>query len=352
MQNLAPKKAAGQKLLLRALAGEVTPRVPFWLMRQAGRYLPEYRALRQKAGSFLSLCFNPAWAAEVTLHPIRRFDMDAAILFSDILVVPYALGQPLDFVEGEGPQLGEFQGVADQTFDAAAFDQKLQPVYETLCRVRSTLDNDKALIGFAGAPWTVACYMVQGRGGGGFEMTKKFAAEHPEKFDRLIALLAEATSHYLVQQVKNGADTVQIFDSWAGLLQGAHFERWVIQPTRKIVTHLRKSCPGVAVTGFPRGAGGLYADYVEKSGVDCVALDQSLSLQNAVQSFGGKVVLQGNLDPALLLAGGAALTESVQRILRTVQKTPFVFNLGHGVIKETAPEHVAQLAQLVREHRR
>lgn len=352
MQNAPLKKPVEKKLLLQALKGEVTERIPFWLMRQAGRYLPEYRALRQKAGSFLDLCFHPEWAAEVTLQPIRRFGMDAAILFSDILVVPYALGQALDFAEGEGPKLGGLQDIADREFDSAAFDRKLQPVYETLRRVREGLEPDKALIGFAGAPWTVACYMVQGQGGNNFLATQKFAFGNPAAFDKLIAALVEATAHYLISQIRHGADTVQIFDSWAGLLPPPYFERWVIEPTRQIVARIRESCPGVPVTGFPRQAGDFYADYVEKSGVDCVGIDQDFSLEDAVRRFGGKSVLQGNLDPASLLAGGSLLEDGVRRILQAARATPFVFNLGHGVIKETPPEHVALLSKLVGEHRR
>jgi len=349
----SPEKKPDEKLLLRALAGEATAQVPFWLMRQAGRYLPEYRELRRQAGSFLDLCFNPVFATEVTLQPLRRFDMDAAILFSDILVVPYALGQALDFVEGEGPKLGAFGGVQDfETVDFGAFDQKLEPVHETVRRVRNALPPDKALIGFAGAPWTVACYMVQGQGGGEFPATKKFAFENPATFDRLVDTLVAATSRYLLEQIRNGADAVQIFDSWAGLLPEPFFERWVIKPARKIVAHIHKAYPGFPVIGFPREAGILYSRYAEESGVCCVGLDQRFPLEKAVREFGRAVALQGNLDPELLLAGGAALEKGVRHILRAAGQTPFVFNLGHGVIKETPPEHISQLAAIIREYRR
>jgi len=347
------EKLPEEKLLLRALAGEATPYVPFWLMRQAGRYLPEYRELRKKAGSFLDLCFNPELAAEVTLQPLRRFDMDAAILFSDILVIPYALGQKLDFAEGEGPRLGAFPGPKDfHEFDISAFDKKLQPVYETVSRVRKDLDPDKALIGFAGAPWTVACYMIQGQGDSEFTAVKKFAFGNPAGFDKLINALVEATSRYLIEQIRHGADTVQIFDSWAGLLPDHYFERWVIAPTRRIVDNIHKVFPGFPVIGFPRRAGQLYQPYAEKSGVNCVGLDQYFPLKEAVHSFGRKVALQGNLDPVLLLTGGKPLESALHYILKSAENAPFIFNLGHGVIKETPLEHIEQLAKIIKTYQR
>ena len=273
----APKET---KKILRSLKGEVTARVPFWLMRQAGRYLPEYRATRQQAGSFLNLCFNPELASEVTLQPIRRFGMDAAIIFSDILVVPHALGQALDFVEGEGPKLTALhsaQDISKLNFDA--FDQKLAPVYDALRRTRAALEPDKALIGFAGAPWTLACYMLQGYGDGEFAAAKKFAYTDPFNFDRLIDILTEATTRYLLKQIESGADTVQLFDSWAGLLPHHYFKRWVIAPAQKIVEQIRKKYPDTPVIGFPRGAGVLYSNYVDKTGVQGVGIDTQTSLQ-------------------------------------------------------------------------
>lgn len=348
----APKKEIQEKRFLQALAGQATPQVPFWLMRQAGRYLPEYRALRGQAGSFLNLCFNPEFAAEVTLQPLRRFDMDAAILFSDILVVPYALGQALDFVEGEGPKLGAFAGAAAfAEIDFDAFDKKLQPVYETVRRVRAALAPEKALIGFAGAPWTVACYMIQGHGGGEFKATLTFAKEKPQEFDRLIDTLAGVTAHYLIRQIKSGADAVQLFDSWAGLLKGDDFARWVTNPAAKIVALVKKSCPGTLLIGFPREAGALYKDYAAATGFDGIGIDQSFSVKEAVGAFGGKAV-QGNLDPVLLLEGGREMEDNILRILRDAGDAPFIFNLGHGVIKETPPEHVAKLSEIVKGYRR
>ena len=339
-----------KKLLIRALEREPTTEVPFWLMRQAGRYLPEYQALRRKAGSFLNLCFNPDMAAAVTLQPIERFDMDAAILFSDILVVPHALGQKLDFVEGEGPQLAPFKKINE--IDYAAFDEKLAPVYETIRTIKKSLADDKALIGFAGAPWTIACYMVQGRGDGAFNSVKEFAYNNAADFDQLIEKLVEATSRYLIEQIKSGVDVIQIFDSWAGLLPEPYFARWVIIPTQNIVSNIHRIYPGFPVIGFPRRAGTSYPAYAEGTGVSCVGLDQDYPLDQAICSFGSKVALQGNLDPAALLAGGRTLEGEIKRILATAGKAPFIFNLGHGVIKETPPEHVEQLAKILKSHRR
>lgn len=344
---------SNDKLMLQALRGETTPRIPFWLMRQAGRYLPEYRDLRKTAGSFLDLCFTPDFAVEVTLQPLRRFDMDAAILFSDILVVPYALGQALSFVEGEGPRLGAFKTADDFKFiDSSLFDQKLSPVYETIRRLRTELAPDKTLIGFAGAPWTIACYMIQGYGDGAFAVVKKFASENTDAFQQLIDTLVTATAHYLIQQIKNGVDTVQIFDSWAGLVPDADFDRWVIQPTRAIVQLIRKEYPLCPIIGFPRGAGARYKAYAAATGVNAVGLDQSVNIKEAVASFGDKVALQGNLDPEILLRGGAEMEKEIVEILQTAGNNPFIFNLGHGVIKETPPQNVARLSELVLNFRR
>jgi uroporphyrinogen decarboxylase len=336
-------------LLIRALEGQYTESVPFWLMRQAGRYLPEYRALRAKAGSFLDLCFTPEMAATVTLQPLERFDMDAAILFSDILVVPHALGQKLTFAEGEGPRLDPVTEIGAIDFDA--FDKKLSPVYATIREVKSRLAEGKALIGFAGAPWTVACYMVQGRGDGEFATVKEFAFKNPDAFGAMIDRLVEATSHYLIRQIEAGADAVQIFDSWAGLLPEPWFGRWVIVPTQNIVRNVHAAYPGFPIIGFPRRAGMFYKDYAEQTGVSCVGLDQYCPLDKALALFGNMPV-QGNLDPVALLAGGKTLEGEVKRILAEAGKNPFIFNLGHGIIKETPPDHVALLARLVKEHQR
>lgn len=329
--------------ILRRLNGEAGEEVPFWLMRQAGRYLPEYRGLRKKAGSFLDLCYNPDMAAEVTLQPIDRFGMDAAIIFSDILVIPHALGQKLDFQEGEGPVLGPLV-MEELSYDA----QKLAPVYEAIRKTRQRLSPEKTLIGFAGAPWTVACYMVDGRGGGDFQKTKIFAYAQPEKFDGLVNTLVDAITQHLADQVRAGADTVQIFDSWAGLLPEPYFTRWVIKPAKEIRSRLQKTFPGLPVIGFPRGAGMLYSDYANNTGMDAVSLDTQTPVAWAKEKFKKEICLQGNLDPVLLLTGGKAMEQAVLDILKAAEGRPFVFNLGHGIIKETPPEHVAQLAKIIR----
>jgi uroporphyrinogen decarboxylase len=342
-----PKAEKAASPLLAALRGELTPDVPFWLMRQAGRYLPEYRELRARAGSFLKLCYNPAFAAEVTLQPLRRFDMDAAILFSDILVVPQALGQQLDFVEGEGPKLGPL------AIETLRYNPEvLSPMYETLRLVRNELPAEKALIGFAGAPWTLACYMVQGFGDGAFEKVKTYAFNNQEAFDSLINTLTEVTIDYLSSQLTHGADVVQLFDSWSGLLPEPYFMRWAVEPARRIAAAVRHRHPGALLIGFPRGAGALYPRYAVGSGMDGIGLDQHLPIGQAVSDLSQVACLQGNLDPEALLAGGDALRRGVEKILDAVRERPFIFNLGHGVIKETPPEHVAELGRLVRDFRR
>lgn len=336
----------GTPMILQALQGCVTPQVPFWLMRQAGRYLPEYRALRAEAGSFLDLCYNPAHAAEVTLQPVRRFDMDAAIVFSDILVVPHALGQDLRFAEGEGPRLAPVRDVqALQNLGREKFDTLLAPVYETLSRVRGELAADKALIGFAGAPWTVACYMVEGRGGD-FSHARRIAAEQPEFFQQLIDIVTDATAAYLLRQIAAGAECLQIFDSWAGLCDD--FDRWVVNPTKKIVDVIHAAHPAVPVIGFPRGAGDRHAAYVAQTGVTALGIDQSAQMKTVRASVGADICLQGNLSPETLLAGGVQMRDETLAILDAMRGTPFVFNLGHGIIKETPPEHVAELAAIIK----
>lgn len=335
------------KPIIRALQGCVDARVPFWFMRQAGRYLPEYRILRQKAGSFLNLCFTPEMAAEVTLQPLRRFDMDAAILFSDILVIPLALGQELDFVEGEGPKLGPLD------IDKLTYSEtKIEPIYETLKIVRSQLEPKKTLIGFAGAPWTVACYMVEGQGTGHFSKTLAFAKENEEVFDRLINKVADATVRYLSSQIQSGAEALQIFDSWAGLLPADKFQRWVIDPTKRIRSALKHSFPEIPVIGFPRGAQGLYADYAHETCMDCIGLDTGVSMEWVAREIPPIFSLQGNLDPALLLEGGKKMEEETRTLLEKTQGRAFVFNLGHGIIKETPPENVAHLSDILRNYSR
>jgi uroporphyrinogen decarboxylase len=338
-----------EKLLPRALRGAAVERHPIWLMRQAGRYLPEYRAVRAQAGGFLDLCFTPSLAAEVTLQPVRRFGFDAAILFSDILVVPWGLKQKVGFQEGEGPKL-EFirdaKGLATLTFDGMV--ERLAPVYETVARLRQDLPAETTLIGFAGAPWTVATYVVEGGSSRTFEATRRFATEDKTSFDRLIALLTEATIAHLDAQVAAGAEVVQLFDSWAGALEGDAFERWSVEPARRIVTALKERHPKLPIIGFPRGAGAHYLGYAKATGVDALSLDQDVPLGFARDVLQPIVAVQGNLDPLVLVAGGQALEARVRDITEALGRGRFVFNLGHGIVPRTPPEHVAHLIELVR----
>lgn len=341
--------AIQERHFLAPFRGEPISTPPVWLMRQAGRYLPEYRATRKEAGSFLDLCYNPALAAEVTLQPIRRYGFDAAILFSDILVVPDALGQSVRFAEGEGPQLDPIRDVAGlKRLSVSATNDKFALVWETVARLRRDLPRETALIGFCGAPWTVATYMVEGHGSSDQAQARSWAYRDPQGFAGLIDVLCETSISYLSGQVEAGAEVLQIFDSWAGSLADDEFEAWVIAPTAKIVRALKQKYPRVPMIGFPRGATAMLAKFVEKTGVDGVSCDTScpLSVMQAVAK-GGKVV-QGNLDPLLLVAGGPALDRRVDAIKAAMRGLPFVFNLGHGIVPETPPEHVAQLVQRAR----
>jgi uroporphyrinogen decarboxylase len=316
-------------------------------MRQAGRYLPEYRKLRGQMASFLDLCLDPKLAAEVTLQPLRRFDLDAAIVFSDILMVPYALGQKVEFVEGEGPRLDPVRSetaLAKLNLAAARF----APVYETLERVRGELPAGVPVIGFCGAPWTVATYMVESRGSKNQVEARLWAYRDPASFQRLIDLLVEVSTDYLLGQVKAGAGVLQIFDSWAGSLSEDGFRRWCITPTRAIVRKLKAAAPDVPVIGFPRGSGVLAEAYAKETGIDAIGCDTSLPLTWIAERLQSQVPVQGNLDPVLLLAGGAALDRRVAEILAALAAGPFVFNLGHGILPETPPEHVTRLVGLVK----
>lgn len=337
------------KPFLRALAGEAVWPPPIWLMRQAGRYLPEYRAIRVRAGDFISLCTTPELAAEVTLQPIRRFGFDAAILFSDILLVPWALGQRLRFAEGEGPQLPPIRDAAGvDALDPARMAGAIAPVLETVRRVRAGLDDRTALIGFAGAPFTVACYMVEGGGSRDFAATREMAFAKPEIFARLMEMLTQATVEFLAAQIAAGAEAVMLFDSWAGVLSPAQFRAHVIGPARVIVEELRRLHPGVRVIGFPRLAGMLLGEYAMATGVDAVGMDTATDPARAAALVGAETALQGNLDPMALLAGGAALRAETDKILAAMRGRPFVFNLGHGIVPQTPPEHVSDLLSIVR----
>jgi uroporphyrinogen decarboxylase len=336
------------KPILRALKGEPLKHPPFWLMRQAGRYLPEYRALRERLGGFLDLCYAPELAAEATLQPIHRFGMDAAILFSDILLVPQAMGQKLWFEPGEGPALTPIRTPAAATaLQVAGVTERLRPVYRAMELVAAALPMETALIGFAGAPWTVATYMVEGRSSRDFAKVKEWVSRDAAGFDVLIEQLVEATSLHLSAQIAAGAEVVQLFDTWAGIVLPDDFDRLVIAPTRRIVERVRHGHPDTPIIGFPRGVGSLYQRYFSETGVTALSIDATvpLDLARTLQSQGP---IQGNLDPTVLVAGGKALDEAVGKILAALRGGPFIFNLGHGVLPETPLEHVARLATLIR----
>jgi len=338
------------KPLLRALAGETLSTPPWWLMRQAGRYLPEYREIRARAHDFVELCLTPELAAELTLQPIRRYGMDGAILFSDILMLPYALGQKLAFHEGEGPVLERIEdpgGVA--RLDLGRIASALDPVFETARRVRGALDQRTTLIGFAGAPWTVATYMVEGGGSRDFRRIKSWAYRDPEGFDALIDLLSEATIDYLTGQIEAGVEVVQLFDSWAGILPEPALVRWVIEPTKRITAALKRRFANCPVIGFPRGAGVLHERYFRETGVDGIGVDTAVPLGYAHRTLQPHGTVQGNLDPVLLIVGGPALQEAVRNLRQSLGPGPYIFNLGHGVLPETPPENVQVLAGLLTE---
>lgn len=339
------------KKILRVLRGEALEVPPVWLMRQAGRYLPEYRKLRAEVGSFLDLCFTPELAEEVTLQPIRRFGMDAAILFADILLVPHALGQRLCFVEGEGPRLEpaiDSRAALSALRPADAVDDVLVPVYETVRRLSVSLPGEVALIGFAGAPWTVASYMVAGQGTSDQAPGRLWMYRDPENFEGLIEVLTKATVRYLAGQIAAGAEVVMLFDSWAGALPADLFEQFVIRPARQIVATLAKAWPQVPVIGFPRGAGALYPEFARKTGVAAVGLDSAVPLDWARMRMSPGATLQGNLDPLLLAAGGKRLEETARRMVRTMAGAPYIVNLGHGIVPQTNPAHVETLLRGVR----
>ncbi len=349
MEEAGKTDRLGIKPLLRVLDRERQPVPPVWMMRQAGRYLPEYRAVREKAGGFLDLCFNPELAAEVTLQPVRRFGFDAAILFSDILVIPLALGRKLWFVEGEGPRLEPLSDAkAAMSLRQEANQKLLSPVYETVRRVKNELGRETALIGFCGAPWTVATYMVAGQGTPDQAPAKNLAAKEPQAFQHLIDRLVDASVDYLANQLTAGADVVQVFDTWAGSLPAPDFERWCVQPTRRLVAKLRKIHPGAKVIGFPRGAGKNIPRYAEETRVDAVSLESDIDRQFARDQIQPRVPVQGNVDPLVLREGGAALDREVDDVLKAFFNGPLIFNLGHGILPDTPIAHVEQMLRRVR----
>ncbi|KAB2944126.1 MAG: uroporphyrinogen decarboxylase [Hyphomicrobium sp.] len=346
-----PSPLAGTKQrLISVLQGEALWPPPVWLMRQAGRYLPEYREVRASVSGFLELCYTPALAAEVTLQPIRRYGFDAAILFSDILVIPDALGQRVRFLEGEGPRLDPIGSESELArLDLAATDEKFSRVYETVQRLRQDLPRETALIGFCGAPWTVATYMVGGEGSSDQAAARSLAYRDPQTFARLIDIVTAASIDYLDGQVRAGADALQIFDSWAGNLPDGEFANWVVAPTRRIVAELQRRHPQTPIIGFPRGAGANAESYVRATEVEGLGCDTATPLRQmrALADQTG-VAVQGNLDPLLLAAGGPQLDARVRGTLAAMRGAPFIFNLGHGIVPHTPPEHVARLVELVR----
>lgn len=339
------------KAMLAALSGIQQPRPPVWLMRQAGRYLPEYRAVRSGVRSFLDMCYTPELAVEVTLQPIRRYGFDAAIMFSDILVVPDALGADVRFVEGEGPQLTPLRNEADLArLGLHNLHSHLEPVYEILRRLAVALPAEVTLIGFAGAPWTLAAYMVEGGGSKEFLHARRLARQQPALFGALIDLLTEAVTRYLDAQVVAGAEVLQLFDSWAGVLPEPELRRWCIEPTRKIVTALRQKHPTIPIIGFPRGIGAAYATFADEVPVQGISLDTTVSVPWAMATLRHQpaLCLQGNLDPVALLADRASLVDEARRIISAYADRPFIFNLGHGVSQETPPETVGALVDYLK----
>jgi uroporphyrinogen decarboxylase len=334
-------------LLLDTLRGTNGAKRPVWLMRQAGRYLPEYRALRAEKGGFLALVYNTDAAAEITLQPIRRYGFDGAILFSDILIVPYAMGQDLEFLVGEGPRLSP--RLVDHALEGlSAVPERLKPIYETVAKVKAALGPSRTLLGFVGSPWTVATYMVAGEGSRDQHATRALAYRDPAAFQDIVDEIVRVTVEYLAGQVRAGAEAVQLFDSWAGSLAPAEFERWVIAPNARIVSELRVRFPDLPIIGFPKGAGEKLPAYARETRVDAVGLDETIDPLWAAQALPAGMPVQGNLDPLLLLAGGAELEKQTLRILDAFADRPHVFNLGHGIGQETPLEHVEQLLALVR----
>jgi uroporphyrinogen decarboxylase len=338
------------KPLLKALSGQALDRPPIWLMRQAGRYLPEYRALRTKATNFIAFCLNPELATEVTLQPVRRFGMDAAILFADILLVPHALGQAVGFHEGEGPRLEPVRDAAAlRTLANTRATEILSPVMETIKRVRAALPPQVALIGFAGAPWTVATYMIEGRGKTEYENCRRMMWAEPKLFAALMDILVDTTTEYLCAQAEAGAEVLKLFDSWAGAVPAPLFDLAITAPTARVIKAVKARHPSIPIIGLPRGAGSHVAHYARETGVDAVAIDHMSDLAEAAAAAPAGIAVQGNLDPMLLIVGGTPMEAAARSILDAMKGKPFVFNLGHGVLQNTPPEHVARLVDVVKD---
>ncbi|RWO83037.1 MAG: uroporphyrinogen decarboxylase [Mesorhizobium sp.] len=338
------------RIMLDVLRGKTVSPPPLWMMRQAGRYLPEYRETRRRAGSFLDLCYYPDLAVEVTLQPIERFGFDASILFSDILVVPHALGRDVRFEEGRGPLLTPISATEIAALDGETFHVNLEPVYETVRRLRAKLPDQTTLIGFCGAPWTVATYMIAGHGTSDQAPARLFAYREPAAFLQLLKVLADHSAAYLIRQIEAGADVVQIFDSWSGVLDEVSFEAFCVRPVAEIVRQVRAVHPDIPIIGFPKGAGAHYRSYRQKTGVTGLGLDWTVPLTTAKELQRDGAV-QGNLDPLRLVAGGKALSDGVDAILKALGDGPLVFNLGHGITPETPIAHVEAMVKMVRAHR-
>ena len=339
------------KTILRALAGETLPTPPIWMMRQAGRYLPEYKATRAQAGDFLSLCYNPDLATAVTLQPIRRYGFDAAILFADILLIPQALGADLWFVTGEGPRLSTITSQADldKLGPVSDIHETLNPIYQTVRNLSGALPSETTLIGFAGAPWTVATYMIAGRGTPDQAPAQKLMNEQPEVFDALMDKITEATIDYLLMQIEAGAEVVKIFDSWAGSLLGAAFQKYSLEPARRITAALKAKYPDTPIIGFPREAGDGYIGFAKATGVDCVALDNSVTPEWAVKNVQVDGCVQGNLKSSHMVTGGQALVYETRAIVKAFSGGPHIFNLGHGITPDADPDNVQRMIDAVRD---
>lgn len=338
------------KTILRALAGETLDTPPIWMMRQAGRYLPEYRATREKAGDFLSLCYNSELAAEVTLQPLRRFDFDAAILFADILLIPQALGADLWFVTGEGPRLSTIttQAQVDALKPVEAIHETLNPIYETVRILSRELPRETTLIGFAGAPWTVATYMIAGQGTKNQGPAHALKAENRPVFDALMTRITAATIEYLSAQIEAGAEVVKLFDSWAGSLKGADFDTYSLAPAKEIITALKARHPGIPIIAFPREGGDKYIGFGKATGADCVAVDDSVSAEWVAEHVQPDGCVQGNLKSSHMVTGGQALVDETQRIVRALRNGPHIFNLGHGITPDADPDNVSRMIDAVR----
>ena len=341
---------SSQKPLLRVLRGDTVYPPPVWLMRQAGRYLPEYRAIRKKANNFLAMCYNPDLASQITMQPINRFKFDAAILFSDILVIPDALGVKVNFIEGKGPSLSPIKGLdgLSRLRPPNAIYEQLEPVSKTIQYTLSQLPPNVALIGFAGAPWTVATYMIAGQGEVGHKTSIKFLKEQPKAFIQLIDTITQATIEYLIMQIKAGVDVIKVFDSWAGSLSGEHYDQFVIQPNLLIINEIKKRYPEIPIITFPRLSGSLYAKFARMVQPDCLAVDNFVPIQEIFDQLQGVKCIQGNLPPNHLLEGKNQLKQATTNILNSMTGNPHIFNLGHGIMPQTPLENVYFLLDIIR----